>query len=476
MYALREVQRGNYDDRGYSNEETIAHLMLSKPSEINSTLTYTFGMDDDRFPLNFLTEGQGKEGVVDITTVDWTWKTMGRMKFNDSVLWVASKTNVGKGGVTFEIEFKTHWFIEQYGLVAPDGKTQVRIMKDLGAGSHGGYLYRLRLTTPDPNAFVNEDNLEVGKYWSMTAPTIPQSYSKGNRTNVMGPGKMTSQLEFHRFSKEIAGNLANTVVTYEFKTKGGGTTNLWINEERLWFAEYNKNVNGEITLVDEDNGQPIPHTAGMQQICRESNYDTYGEELTLNKISRTVGDVLDKDTDTGDMKVVLLCGKGFFEDFDNAIKQESKDNGFLTPLGEKMIDEDGDGLTYGKYFRKYKTVDGHTVICKHMSFLDKGTFAENDRANGRVHPRTGLPLCSHQAFMIDMSSYNGHQNIRKVRKKGQVHIAGVVKGLTPIPASWGAVPTNSLATDIDCSRYEVKDSFGLQVDKATKFFQLKCVL
>ena len=46
MYAIREVQRGNYDDRGYSNEETVAHLMLSKPSEINSMLTYTFGMDD----------------------------------------------------------------------------------------------------------------------------------------------------------------------------------------------------------------------------------------------------------------------------------------------------------------------------------------------------------------------------------------------------------------------------------------------
>ena len=458
MYALREVQRGNYDDRGYSNEETIAHLMLSKPSEINSTLTYTFGMDDDRFPLNFLTEGQGKEGVVDITTVDWTWKTMGRMKFNDSVLWVASKTNVGKGGVTFEIEFKTHWFIEQYGLVAPDGKTQVRIMKDLGAGSHGGYLYRLRLTTPDPNAFVNEDNLEVGKYWSMTAPTIPQSYSKGNRTNVMGPGKMTSQLEFHRFSKEIAGNLANTVVTYEFKTKGGGTTNLWINEEmrqfelqqrvvneeRLWFAEYNKSVNGEITLVDEDNNQPIPHTAGMQQICDESNYDTYGEELTLNKISRTIGDVLDKDTDTGNMNVVLLCGKGF--------------------------------LTYGKYFRKYKTVDGHIVTLKNMSFLTKGTMAENDKANGRIHPRTGLPISSHQAFMIDLSSYDGHQNVRKVRMKGQEHIAGVIKGLSPIPASWGAVPTNSFATDVDVSRYEVKDSYGLQVDKATKFFHLKCTL
>ena len=57
MYKLREVSRGNYDDRGYSNEETIAHLMLSKPSEINSTRTYTFGMDDVRFLFNFLTEG-----------------------------------------------------------------------------------------------------------------------------------------------------------------------------------------------------------------------------------------------------------------------------------------------------------------------------------------------------------------------------------------------------------------------------------
>lgn len=58
MYKLREVSRGRYDDRGYSNEATIANLMAEKPAEINSILTYTYGMDDDRFPLTFLTEGQ----------------------------------------------------------------------------------------------------------------------------------------------------------------------------------------------------------------------------------------------------------------------------------------------------------------------------------------------------------------------------------------------------------------------------------
>ena len=491
MYKLREVSRGNYDDRGYSNEETIAHLMLAKPEEINNVLTYTYGMDDDRFPLTFLTEGQGSAGVVDIATVQWTWKTMGRLKFNDFVLYFNSSNQTpGKNGAMFDVEFKTHWLIEQYGLIAPDGVTQVRIMKDLGEGPHGGFLYRLKMTNPDPNAYVDPENLKAGKYWSMTAPTISESYSKGNRSNVMGPGKMTSQLEFHRYSKEIAGNISNVVVTYEFKTKSGGTTNLWINEEmrqhdiqcrimdeeRLWLAEYNRDVNGEIKLVDPDNGNPIPHTAGMQQICRESNYDTYGDMVTLNKIERTIGDVLDKDTDTGSMEVVLACGKGFAQDFDMAIRNDARSEGFATPLGDKMIEDFEGGLSYGKYFRRYKTVDGHIITLKHLPFLDHGTVAENAKANGMIHPRSGLPITSHQAFLIDLSTYQGVRNVRKVRQKGQIYKAGILKGLTDIPASWGSVPTDAISTEIDMSRYEVKNSYGLQVNNSTKMFQLKCVL
>ena len=306
----------------------------------------------------------------------------------------------------------------------------------------------------------------------------------------MGPGKMTSQLEFHRFSKEIAGNISNTIVTYEFKTKGGGTTNLWINEEmrqfdiqnrvmeeeRLWFAEYNRNENGEVLLIDPDNGQPIQHTSGMIEICRESNYDTYGEVLTLNKIERTVGDVLNKDTDTGSMEVVLFGGKGFMQDFDMAIRNDARSEGFATPLGDKMIEDFNGGLSYGKYFRRYKTVDGHIITVQGLNFLDHGTIAENAKANGMIHPRTGLPITSHQAFLIDMSSYGGERNVRKVRQKGQIYNAGVIKGLTPIPASWGGVPNNSLGTEIDMSRYEVKNSFGLQVNNSTKMLQLECVL
>ena len=490
MYKMRVLSQGKYEDRGYSNEESIAYLQLQKPVEINAFLTYNYGMDDDRFPLSFMTEGQGTSGTVDIATVQWTWSTMGRMKFTDFVTYFnTANTKPGLGGAEFEVHFSTHWFIEQYGLIAPDGKTQVRVQKDLGESAYG-YGYILKLTSPNPNAFVDPEMLAKGKYWSMSAPTVSESYSKGNRSNSMGPGKMTSQLEFQRYSKEIAGNLANVITEYEFKTKGGGTSKLWINEEmrqfhlnmrvmneeRLWMAEYNRNTNGEVLLKDRDNGKPIPHTSGMLEICRESNYDTYGEYLTLNKIKRTVGDVIDRDTDTGIMNIVLMGGKGFLEDFDEAMKMDAKENGFLTPLGDKEIQGMGDNLEYGAYFRKYKTVDGHTITAKHCSFFDKGTIAEAAKQNGMIHPRSGLPITSHQACFIDFSSYEGHRNVRMVRQKGQIYKAKVIEGMTDIPACWGLPNTNHAATEIDMARYEVKSSLGLQVDNSNKMFLLKCVL
>ena len=490
MYKMRILSQGKFEDRGYSNEESIAYLQLQKPVEINSFLTYNYGMDDDRFPLSFMTEGQGSSGTVDIATVQWTWNTMGRMKFTDFVTYFnTANTKPGIGGSEFEVHFSTHWFIEQYGLIAPDGKTQVRIQKDLGESPYG-YGYILKFTSPNPNAFVDPAMLAKGMYWSMSAPTVSESYSKGNRSNSMGPGKMTSQLEFQRYSKEIAGNLANVITEYEFKSKSGGTSKLWINEEmrqfnlnmrvmneeRLWLAEYNRNMNGEILDKDRDNGKPIPHTSGMLEICRESNYDTYGEYLTLNKIKRTIGDVLDRDTDTGTMNIVLMGGKGFLEDFDEAMKVDAKENGFLTPLGDKEIQGNGDNLEYGAYFRKYKTVDGHTVTAKHCSFFDKGTIAEAAKQNGMIHPRSGLPITSHQAAFIDFSSYEGYRNVRMVRQKGQIYKAKVIEGMTDIPPCWGLPNTNHAATDIDMARYEIKSSLGLQVNNSNKMFMMKCVL
>jgi hypothetical protein len=496
---LHVIGRGRYDARGYSNEESIANLQLVQPEDISTVLTYNFGKDDDRFPLTFLTEGQGQVGTRDITKTEWRWPVMGRQTFNDFVSHFGNDesgvlpSGIGRGGKPFTLHFKTHKIIEQYGLLAPDNVTAVRVMKDLGQ-TQWGYGYVLQLTNPDPNREVDPELLAHNKSWTMTAPTVTESYSKGNRSNTYGPGKMRNQLQFNRFSKEIGGNISNAVVQYQFVQQNGSKTNLWINEEmrqfeilqrtmmeeELWFSEYNRNVNGEIVLKDFYNGKPIPHTTGMFEVCRENNYDTYGENLPLQKIIHTVGDVLSKDTDTGNMNVMILGGKGFLDDFHEGILADARHNNFIVALGEAWIKENNGkngGLTYGNRFKHFETTDGHVISTGHLGFLDYGSTAENDRANGYLHPRTHLPMSSHQGVAIDFSTYEGQQNVQMVRLEGQVDLTGILKGLTPIPASWGGAHIgNSIASEIDHSRYEKKTSRGVQVYNARRCFMLKCVM
>lgn len=73
-------------------------------------------------------------------------------------------------------------------MIGSDGKTSVRIQKDLGESAYG-YGYILKLDGVNPEAYVDLELLSKGKYWSMTRPTVSESYSKGNRSNTMGPGK-----------------------------------------------------------------------------------------------------------------------------------------------------------------------------------------------------------------------------------------------------------------------------------------------
>ena len=163
-------------------------------------------------------------------------------------------------------------------------------------------------------------------------------------------------------------------------------------------------------------------------------------------------------------------------DFQDAIVMDAKSNGFLTPLGEKQIQDNGSALKYGRYFDQYKTPDGYTISVVHNAYFDKGTDAEAAKQNGNIHPRTGLPMTSHQACLIDMSSHGGVQNVRLVHQKGQKYIAKVYKGMTPIPAAWGLGDTNFISTTVDMSRLEIKGSIGLQVDDSSKMMLLKCVM
>ena len=490
---LKVVSAGNFDNSEHTSENTLVKLMINQPDKLSPKLIRLWGEDSDKLPLTFATLGQGEAGVKKVNDVEYYVNVMGRMTFTDECQYneYAAGSTPGKNGTPFYLYAKTNRFTVQFGLIGPDGKTRARIMEPGKEIPGRGYRFTCQLKTTNPLASVDPALLAPGKVWVMTAPTVAESLSTGNKTNVMGPGKIKNQIAFNRYSKNIAGNLANKVTNIEFPAEGGGTTNLWINEEMRqfdiqlrqmneefnWISEYNRVSDGSVALKDYDSTLPITEGAGVFEQVREVNYDTYGYRLTLDKIKTVISTVFDGTPDDGSMDIALFAGDGFIDDFDMAIKSDINSSGFSIALGDKVISGTNGKLSYGGYFTQYRDVKGNTVTVRPLSMLNKGSIAEVQKANGILHPRTKKPLCSHSALFMDMSKYEGENNVQMVQMTGREEVTGIYKGLSPIPAAWGAVGSDLITvTKVDESSFEKIFSTGIAIKNTRNCFMLECEL
>jgi hypothetical protein len=476
-FLVREVSRGVELNEGHTDANSLGKLLMDSPDVFTPTLIYLWGQKSNYFPITTLTEGQ-MGGVKEVNSTLYHWPTMGKPRYGDEIASFNSTANPTPGiaGTDFTANFRTRLIIEQYGLIAPDG-TKYRVMKAPQKNSDGTYAYTVK--PKNPNVSCSLSNLAPGKFWVMTAPTIPEAYSRGNRHNKRGTGKMYNQIGFQRYTMEIGGNIAHkTVANIEFPTEGGGTTNLWVNEEfrqfehnvlkyseeHHWTSEFNRELDGSINMKDWDNGEDIPEGAGVFEMVKETNHITYGEILTMNTLNLAIDVVSDNDTDAGMVEVVLYGGRGFLEDFHNAIVNDSKANGFQQALGDKMISGEQGRLSYGNTFTQYRNIAGDTITVKHLDMLDNGVLADLDKRNGNIHPITGRPMCSHTGVLLDQSTYSGERNVAMAVQKGGADVYGIIKGISDIPAGWGSmVDSKAMSTEVDASKYERKLSKGINI-------------
>ena len=486
---MRELQATQYDSRTYSDENMLMNFKLLDPVTLSRNLTYLWGKDSQRFPLLSLTEGEGSIKSIKpmkLNDTQYTWDVMGRMKHTSPVLGL-SDTNLTKPGLgyqSFKVIFKDNWFIKDYGVVSPDGEWHGRIQGEGVPLAENKVEYDLVGQHADPDAFCDPANFTEGLFWVMSAPTIAASKSDGNRSNTMAPGKMTNQFGFHRFSQNIAGNIANKVTPIQFDLEGGGTTNMWFPfevklfemdkrfylEEDLYYSEYNRDDKGVIHLKDPRTGEPIPRGAGVRQIVKSvGNYDTFSN-LTLQKIDSVINAIYDNRVDDTPDEIVIYTGKGGKRMWHRAILQDAMAKQFFTPLGEHVI-SGGDYLSYGKYFSQYRTIDDRIVTIKESNIFDHGLRAEMQRKNGHMYQ--GLPLNSYTMMFLDHSkTSDGGRNIELVAEEGRESIIGIYKGMSPIPGAWGSFD-NIISTRDDVAAYENITSQGVNMINPTTSFWLE---
>ena len=492
---MRELLSATYDSSGYTDESVLYKHRLIDPVQLSKNLTYLWGKDSQMFPLLGATEGQGLLSPMKpkaLNDTQYEWSIMGRMKHTSQVYGLSntSLTKPGLGFTPFKVIFEDNWIIGQYNVMSPDRQHYCRAQGEPKKLASGKSEYTFVIDGGNAAEYISLDNFKLGGYWTMSAPSVAASFSTGNRSNSMGPAKMTNQFGFQRYSKVISGNVAHKVSRYEFDLEGGGTTTLWMPfemkqfeidrrlyaETDLWTSRYNRDENGQITLKDPESGKPIPKGAGIFEILQSTGqYNTFST-LTRGMFDTVVTNIFANRVDKTPMEMILYTGAGGMRDFDNALKNDAFAKGYFTAMGKSEITEmsqSGEYLTYGNYFRHYRTVDGYILHVTETNFLNQGLLAESDRKNGRMID--GLPLSSYMYLFLDHSiTDNGERNISLVCEEGRELLTGVYKGLTNLPAEWGAMGSDRIISDrMDIATYEVMTSYGICMKNWTTSFMLE---
>ena len=492
---MRELYSTAYNSERFTDENVLYKNDLIDSPTLSRGLTYLYGKDSNMFPLLSLTEGQN--GLLsmkpkELNDTQYTWNVMGRMKHTSRVVGLANPNNAkpGLGFTPFDVYFEDDWFLKFYGATTPDKQHNVRIQGSPTKIGEKKFKVTFALNTSNPEEYVSLDNFIGNVAWVMTAPSVGASHSDGTSSNSMAPGKWSNQFGFLRFSKQIAGNIANKVTNIEFDLEGGGTTNMWMPwemrqfeidrrlmlEEELWNGKYNRDKYGQIHLKDSESGEVIPKGAGVKEILKTTGqYDTYGT-LTLKKIDSIITNLFSNRVDNTPMELVFYTGTGGMRAFNEAIKVDARTNQYYYKLSEAEIMSGKDGyLSYGKYFMQYKTIDGYIITMKHANIFDKGLYAELDRANGNMY--NGLPAESYNMVLLDMSTNDdGERNVQLVGEKGREVVTGIYKGMSPLPGAWGAIDNGKLlSTKKDEASYEVFVSQGITLKNYTTSYFLEFV-
>jgi hypothetical protein len=469
------VQKTFYNDSQMTDMNSLANAQLSSPSQISPAITFLAGKESMKFPLSFLSEGL--QNVEGIDGLEYEYRIATRDLQTRPIVTTNSGASLGQGGSTFELVFPDKIFINQYVLVNGVGE-QARIMREpeqvIGSSE---WKYTVQLVNPDPAAVLT-GGFTVGDLWAAMFAPVGVDFSSGNASNWQAPGKVRNKLTTVRKSYHMSGNAKDYVAEFTLPMKGGGTTKKWMDYEEYqhylkfkeecelygWYGERTYDVNGHVTMHDE-NGQPVVIGPGLlEQVINKETYSTLSETHLQN----IIGDLFYGMTDADKKSVTLYTGTGGMREFDAALKNHFGGNVWQVSGETRFITGSGRSLGLTGYFKNYEHVDGHSVNVVKLPLFDHGAFA----AVRDKHPVTGYSLESYRMVFVDQSSYEGQSNLRMISKKGREHLRWCTAG-SVVPKGFD---TNSpRSSDIDGASVHMLKTFGYCLSRFDTSLDLQCV-
>ena len=133
-------------------------------------------------------------------------------------------------------------------------------------------------------------------------------------------------------------------------------------------------------------------------------------------------------------------------------------------------------LTFGAAFTHFRHMDGHMVSVVTMPYLDHSGYADKSPR----HSISGRPLSSYEMHFVDMSVYDGENNVQLINQKGRSMIRGIEQGMTLLKQgnSYSDYSGNGkdlvVSTSQDKSAVHFLKTLGVAIRRNTHCFSLYC--
>lgn len=477
-----KLYSAQFNNEKFTSENHLAKAYLSEAEWLSPVVTFLYGGNESyqafNFPILFATEGRNQVAKKEIGSADLTYRVrvLGRPRKASTIAKspYSDGDKPGYGYTRFILYFEDRLFYKSQSLLT-SSRQEIRVLSE--PKQEGKFWrYECQLITNNPKAYVHPSVISVGKKLSGSVAKVSKSRSRGVESRSYTPYAIQNQLSVIRESYNIAGNMANKVMVVEISVPGQSPMKYWVQWEMflkdlqfrekldadLLYSQYNMDKDGIIHNIDEDTGEVIPSSAGMlQQI---DNEDTRGLKLTANKLRTLVTDIFYNASGAENIEVDVYTGTGGMTDVSIAMEDLAKE----FSLDQSVVMEKGKNNKYtytGPYFNSYITREGNRLNFKYHPSMDRGPMAEASEA----HPRTGYKKEGYNMYCVDMSTYDGQQNVQYVSEKGRVEIKKYIQGMAKLPEGDDSMYAS---TDIDASSIQIMRTQGVHIHRPGNCFKL----
>lgn len=455
-----QLYRGKKFD-GLVDSNKLSNAFFTQPEIVNKTLSFIFGYHYGN-PLALLTGGIGKTQFIGNS--EYQWNLIGDLERPTVITedLTGADGTAGLGGGIFQLKLAEDQFVSGEVLITDSRDYHLVVIGDrVQDGNEFIYTFQLLDGQTNPLKFVPKALLTAGRELSKDFSSYEEGSTRSGITTYGSPFVLRNRLTIHRKHRDITGSAATDVMYVAMKDpKSGKTSYLW--EEvanwtflQQWYRELDRAlVYNEFGQTPGANGRPALTGAGLRQQIAPANRREY-TVLTENVIREFLMDLSYNVIDQGKRKFVAICGEGFMDLFDRAMK-ESIGARNMVLADTKFVTGSGQELSLGGQFKTYQGLNGTEVTLMHFPCYDDPVH------NRELHPLTLRPLESYRATFIEYGQYDGQANIQKIAKQGREQLMWT-NGGSMGPNGGHTSPSTMSSNSFDGYKVEALAEIGIKL-------------